>query len=72
MDSPPILFETDSELGQSSIAAMELAGEYAYAGRDVVVAKALERSRDRRGSSARPWASRRSSFAARTRARRVS
>ena len=37
MDSPPVLFEADSELGQSYIAAMELAGEYAYAGRDIVV-----------------------------------
>jgi len=42
MDSPPVLFEIDSELGQSYIAAMQLAGEYAYAGRDVVVAKVLE------------------------------
>jgi tRNA-splicing ligase RtcB (3'-phosphate/5'-hydroxy nucleic acid ligase) len=42
MDSPPVLFELDSELGQSYIAAMELAGEYAYAGRDVVVDKVLE------------------------------
>jgi tRNA-splicing ligase RtcB (3'-phosphate/5'-hydroxy nucleic acid ligase) len=42
MDSPPVLFEVDSELGQSYIAAMELAGEYAYAGRDTVVAKVLE------------------------------
>src|SRR5579871_4668024 len=42
MDSPPVLFEIDSELGQSYISAMELAGEYAYAGRDVVVAKVLE------------------------------
>jgi len=42
MDSPPVLFEIGSELGQSYIAAMELAGEYAYAGRDVVVAKVLE------------------------------
>ena len=42
MDSPPVLFEADSELGQSYIAAMELAGEYAYAGRDIVVAKVLE------------------------------
>jgi tRNA-splicing ligase RtcB len=42
MDSPPVLFEADSELGQSYIAAMELAGEYAYAGRDVVVAKVLQ------------------------------
>jgi tRNA-splicing ligase RtcB (3'-phosphate/5'-hydroxy nucleic acid ligase) len=42
MDSPPVLFEADSELGQSYIAAMELAGEYAHAGRDVVVAKVLD------------------------------
>ncbi len=42
MDSPPVLFEIDSELGQSYIAAMQLAGNYAYAGRDVVVDKILE------------------------------
>jgi tRNA-splicing ligase RtcB len=42
MDSPPVLFEVDSELGQSYVAAMELAGEYAYAGRDAVVDKVLE------------------------------
>jgi tRNA-splicing ligase RtcB (3'-phosphate/5'-hydroxy nucleic acid ligase) len=42
MDSPPVLFEVGSELGQSYIAAMQLAGEYAYAGRDVVVDKVLE------------------------------
>jgi tRNA-splicing ligase RtcB (3'-phosphate/5'-hydroxy nucleic acid ligase) len=42
MDSPPVLFEADSELGQSYIAAMQLAGDYAYAGRDIVVAKVLE------------------------------
>jgi tRNA-splicing ligase RtcB len=42
MDSPPVLFEADSELGRSYVAAMELAGDYAYAGRDVVVAKVLE------------------------------
>jgi tRNA-splicing ligase RtcB (3'-phosphate/5'-hydroxy nucleic acid ligase) len=42
MDSPPILCEVGSELGDSYVAAMELAGEYAYAGRDVVVAKVLE------------------------------
>jgi tRNA-splicing ligase RtcB len=42
MDSPPVLFENDSELGRSYIAAMELAGEYAYAGRDTVVSKVLE------------------------------
>jgi tRNA-splicing ligase RtcB (3'-phosphate/5'-hydroxy nucleic acid ligase) len=42
MDSPPVLFEVGSELGDSYIAAMELAGEYAYAGRDIVVDKILE------------------------------
>src|SRR5204863_4671442 len=42
MDSPPVLFPVGSELGDAYIAAMELAGEYAYAGRDVVVAKVLE------------------------------
>ena len=41
MDSPPILFPVDSDLGQAYIAAMELAGEYAYAGRDTVVDKVL-------------------------------
>jgi tRNA-splicing ligase RtcB len=41
MDSPPVLFELGSELGEAYVAAMELAGEYAYAGRDVVVAKVL-------------------------------
>ena len=42
MDSPPVLLHTGTELGQSYIAAMELAGEYAYAGRDVVVDRVLE------------------------------
>jgi tRNA-splicing ligase RtcB (3'-phosphate/5'-hydroxy nucleic acid ligase) len=42
MDSPPVLFEVGSELGDAYVTAMELAGEYAYAGRDVVVAKVLE------------------------------
>jgi tRNA-splicing ligase RtcB (3'-phosphate/5'-hydroxy nucleic acid ligase) len=42
MDSPPILFAVDSELGQAYIEAMTLAGRYAYAGRDAVVAKVLE------------------------------
>src|SRR5438105_2887342 len=31
-----------AEVGEAYVAAMELAGEYAYAGRDVVVAKVLE------------------------------
>jgi len=42
MDSPPVLLHVDSALGQDYIAAMSLAGEYAYAGRDVVVDKVLE------------------------------
>ena len=42
MDSPPVLFEVGSELGESYVAAMELAGDYAYAGRDIVVDKVLE------------------------------
>ena len=42
MDSPPVLFETGSELGEAYVSAMELAGAYAYAGRDAVVAKVLE------------------------------
>jgi tRNA-splicing ligase RtcB len=42
MDSPPVLFEIGSELGESYVSAMQLAGEYAYAGRDVVVGKVLE------------------------------
>ncbi|GAA4313515.1 RtcB family protein [Nibribacter koreensis] len=42
MDGPPILFDIHSGLGQDYIAAMGLAGEYAYAGRDVVVEKLLE------------------------------
>jgi tRNA-splicing ligase RtcB (3'-phosphate/5'-hydroxy nucleic acid ligase) len=42
MDSPPVLFDVDSELGRSYVAAMQLAGEYAYAGRDAVVGKVLE------------------------------
>ena len=37
-----MLFAVDSELGQAYVSAMELAGEYAYAGRDAVVAKVLE------------------------------
>src|SRR4051812_17809773 len=42
MDSPPVLFHTDSDLGQSYVSAMQLAGEYAYAGRDTVVDKVLQ------------------------------
>jgi tRNA-splicing ligase RtcB len=42
MDSPPVLLELGGELADAYIRAMELAGEYAYAGRDVVVDRVLE------------------------------
>lgn len=42
MDSPPVLFDVNTTLGEDYIAAMQLAGEYAYAGRNVVVNKVLE------------------------------
>ncbi len=42
MDSPPILFDSNSGIGQSYIEAINLAGEYAYAGREMVVKKVLE------------------------------
>lgn len=40
--SAPITFKIDSQEGEAYVAAMELAGRYAYAGRDVVVARVLE------------------------------
>ena len=42
MDSPPVVFSTEADLGQAYIEAMNLAGAYAYAGRDLVVDKVLE------------------------------
>jgi tRNA-splicing ligase RtcB len=42
MDAPPTLLDVKSELGKDYIHAMELAGKYAYAGRDMVVSKVLE------------------------------
>jgi tRNA-splicing ligase RtcB len=42
MDAPPILFNMNSVIGQSYIEAMNLAGEYAYAGRELVIRKVLE------------------------------
>jgi tRNA-splicing ligase RtcB (3'-phosphate/5'-hydroxy nucleic acid ligase) len=42
MDSPPVLLEVGTALGDAYIEAMQLAGEYAYAGRDVVVNQVLE------------------------------
>lgn len=42
MDSPPILFDAGSEAGQDYFEALQVAGEYAYAGRDYVVSKVCE------------------------------
>lgn len=42
MNAPPTLFSINSELGQDYIQAMQLAGNYAYAGRNIVVNKVLE------------------------------
>jgi tRNA-splicing ligase RtcB len=41
MDQPPTLLDLDSELGQMYMTAMNLAGRYAYAGRDYVIAQVL-------------------------------
>lgn len=41
MDQPPVLLELGSELGDLYYRAMTLAGRYAYAGRDYVMAKVL-------------------------------
>lgn len=41
MDAPPALLSLASEVGQEYIEAMQLAGDYAYAGRDVVCQKVL-------------------------------
>lgn len=41
MDAPPILFDAHSQIGQDYFEAIHLAGEYAYAGRDLVVDKVL-------------------------------
>lgn len=42
MDGKPLIFDTNSYLGDDYISAMALAGRYAYAGRDMVVNKVLE------------------------------
>ena len=42
MMTPPVVFPAESELGRSYVEAMNLAGRYAYAGRDVVVAEVLD------------------------------
>ncbi|NLB63640.1 MAG: RtcB family protein [Fibrobacter sp.] len=42
MNAKPVLLKADSALGQDYIQALDLAGKYAYAGRDLVVDKVLE------------------------------
>jgi tRNA-splicing ligase RtcB len=42
MFSPPLLFDVHSPSGQDYLEAMEIAGEYAYAGREAVVQKVLD------------------------------
>ncbi len=42
MDSPPVLFDIHSEIGQAYIGAADLASRYAYAGREAVCERALE------------------------------
>ncbi len=41
MDAPPTLLDVNSSVGQDYLHAMDLAGQYAYAGREWVVAKVL-------------------------------
>lgn len=42
MDAPPLLLDVNTPAGQDYIAAMQLAGHYAYAGRELVVQKVLD------------------------------
>lgn len=42
MDAPPLLLDASTPSGQDYIEAMTIAGEFAYAGREAVVAKTLE------------------------------
>lgn len=42
MEQPPTLLDMDSEVGQLYFTAMELAGKYAYAGRDYVMEQTLD------------------------------
>lgn len=42
MDAPPLLLDVSLPSGQDYVVAMELAGQYAYAGRTAVVAKVLK------------------------------
>ena len=41
MDAPPVVLDARSPLGEAYLRAMRLAGDYAYAGRDFVVAQVL-------------------------------
>ncbi|MDQ3142159.1 MAG: RtcB family protein [Bacteroidota bacterium] len=42
MDGPPVLISLDTSLAEDYIHALQMAGAYAYAGRDMVVEKVLE------------------------------
>lgn len=42
MDAPPLLLDVNTPSGQDYIAAMTIAGDYAYAGRETVVLKVLD------------------------------
>lgn len=42
MEQPPTLFDINSEVGDMYYQAMELAGKYAYAGRDIVIDQVLD------------------------------
>lgn len=42
MEVAPTLFDMDTELGQMYFKAMQLAGRYAYAGRDIVIDQVLD------------------------------
>ncbi|PZD94441.1 RtcB family protein [Paenibacillus sambharensis] len=42
MDQPPVLLDLASEVGDMYVRAMMLAGRYAYAGRDYVIAQVLD------------------------------
>lgn len=41
MESQPVLLDMDTEVGEMYYRAMQLAGEYAYAGRDIVIDQVL-------------------------------
>lgn len=42
MDAPPVMLDVDTPLGQDYLEAMQVAGAYAYAGRDWVVDRVLQ------------------------------